>query len=301
MNPGFLTLENLFDLLSHYAFLGILSVGLLVVLASGGIDISFVAVATVAQYVTARAIIDLGGNMFVAILIGATVGAVLGMANAAIVWGLRIPSIVATIATMNVYYGLLTHLTRGRWIYDLPTWFQDFGSCKVIRLLREDGTAHGLSVMAVMMIVVVAITAAWLRYTLLGRRVYALGGNPVAARRAGFNVPAIQLFVYGYMGMLAGVAGLVHTLDVQTVAPNALVGKEFEVFAAVVLGGASLSGGVGTVRGTVLGVTLIAILSNGLTLARVPAVWYQPIMGLIILTSVSVAAIQQHRVRRSRI
>jgi simple sugar transport system permease protein len=125
---------------------------------------------------------------------------------------------------------------------------------------------------------------------MLGRTIYALGGNPVAARRVGFRVLLIQLFVYGYMGLLAGVAGIVHALNVQTVAPNALVGRELGVFAAVVLGGATLSGGVGTLRGTVVGVALVAVVSNGLTLTRVPAVWNQVAIGLIILISVTVTA-----------
>lgn len=290
VNPQFLTLENVFDLLSNYAFLGILSVGLFVVLVSGGIDISFVATATVAQYVMAVVIIRYGGNMPVAFLIAASAGALLGLVNALLVYYLQMPSIVATIATLNVFYGLLIAFSRGRWIYNLPPWFKAFGDLKVIRLLREDGTSYGLSVMAVIFLAVVVVTGLFLKYTTLGRKICALGGNATAAARAGFGILKIQIVVYGYMGLLAGVAGMVHTLDVQTVAPNALVGKELSVVAAVVLGGASLSGGAGTVRGTVLGVALVAIMSNGLTLMRVPSVWNEAVIGLVILISVTLNA-----------
>lgn len=298
VNPEFLTLENAFDLLSNYAFLGILAVGLFVVLVSGGIDISFIAVATVAQYVMAASIVHYGGNVGVAFLIAASVGMALGLMNGLVIHILKIPNIVATIATLNVFYGLLKVFSGGRWIYNLPSWFRDFGSWRLLHFAREDGTAYGLSVTSVFLLTVVIVTAVLLKYTTLGRKIYALGGNPVAANRAGFNVLAIQLFVYGYMGMLAGLAGMVHTLDVQTVAPNALVGKELGVFAAVVLGGASLTGGVGSTRGTVLGVALVAIMSNGLTLARIPSLWDQVAIGLVILVSVTVGALRTNRTRR---
>lgn len=295
VNPEFLTLENAFDLFSNYAFMGILSAGLLVVLVSGGIDISFVAVATVAQYVVAVVIVQYGGNIGIAFLVAAAVGTALGLTNAVVIHFLRIPSIVATIATMNIFHGLLIEFSGGRGIYNLPAWFRDFGAWNVVQFTRGDGTTYGLSVKAVVLFAVFVATAMLLKYTMLGRKVYALGGNPVAARRAGFNVLGIQIFVYGYMGLLAGIAGMVHTLDVPSVAPNALVGRELIVFAAVVLGGASLTGGVGTTRGTVLGVALVAILSNGLTLARVPPVWNKVAIGAVILISVTVGAIRFRR------
>ena len=291
-NPEFLTLENALELVSNYAFVGILAAGLLVVLVSGEIDISFIAIATVAQYLMAASIVRWGGNIAVAFTIAATVGVALGLVNAIVISLLRIPGIVATIATLNIFHGALVFLAAGRWIYNLPAWFRDFGQWKVLQFQRADGTAFGVSVMAAVLMIVVVVTAGLLRYTMLGRSIYATGGNPVAAQRAGLDVVKIRLFVYGYMGLLAGIAGLVHTLDVQTVAPNALVGKELGVFAAVVLGGSRLTGGVGTVRGTVLGVALLAILSNGLTLARVPAAWYQVVIGLVVLVSVTLGAYQ---------
>jgi simple sugar transport system permease protein len=108
----------------------------------------------------------------------------------------------------------------------------------------------------------------------------------------GFNIFRLQLFVYSFMGWLAGIAGVILALLVQTVAPNQIVGKELDVLAAVVLGGASLFGGVGTLGGTVLGVALIAIMSNGLTMMRVPSFWYNVFIGLTILISVSFSAYQ---------
>ena len=298
-NPNFLTLENLFDLLKSYAFLGILAVGVLFVLISGGIDISFTAIATIAMYVMAVVSIQYGGNMLTALLIAATVGILLGLINACIIYFFKIHSIIATIATLNIYYGILTVLSGGKWIYALPTWFRDFADIKIFTLTNADDIKYGLSIVPVIWLVVVVIAWVILRYTLLGRGLYALGGNPASAKRVGFNTFRLQMFVYGFMGLLAGIAGVVQALLVQTVAPNSIVGKELDVIAAVVLGGASLFGGVGTVGGTVLGMTLIAVMSNGLTLMRVPSFWYNVFIGLIIIISVGASAYQHKRKRQN--
>lgn len=294
-NSNFLTLENMFDLLKSYSFLGILAIGVLFVLISGGIDISFTATATVAMYVMTVIIIEYGGNMFVAFLIAGLVGIVLGMINAAIIYYFKIHSIIATIATLNIYYGILTVLSGGKWIYALPPWFRDFADIKVFTLTNTNGIEYGLSIITVVWLVVVAMAWFILRYTLLGRGLYAMGGSPASAERVGFNIFRLQMFVYAFMGLMAGIAGVVQALLVQTVAPNSIVGKELDVIAAVVLGGASLMGGVGTMFGTLLGVALIAIMSNGLTLMRVPSFWYNVFIGLTIIISVSASAYQYKR------
>ena len=230
-NPNFLTLENLFDLLKSYSFLGILAVGVLFVLISGGIDISFTATATVAMYVMAVILIKYGGNIFTAFLIAGAVGIGLGLINAAIIYYFKIHSIITTIATLNVYYGILTVLSGGKWIYALPPWFRDFADIKVFTLTNAEGIRYGLSIITVIWLVIVL--AAWviLRYTILGRGLYAMGGSPASAERAGFNIFRLQMFVYSFMGLLAGIAGVVLALLVQTVAPNSIVGKELDVIA----------------------------------------------------------------------
>lgn len=298
-NPNFLTLENLFDLLKSYSFLGILAIGVLFVLISGGIDISFTATATVAMYVMAVVISQYGGNMVMAFLIVSAIGIVLGLINATIIYYFRIPSIITTIATLNVYYGILTVLSGGKWIYALPPWFRDFADIKVFTLTNAEGIEYGLSIITVIWLVIVVLAWVVLRYTLLGRGLYAMGGSPASAERAGFNIFRLQMFVYSFMGLLAGIAGVILALLVQTVAPNSIVGKELDVIAAVVLGGASLFGGVGTLFGTMLGVALIAIMSNGLTMMRVPSFWYNVFIGLIIIISVSASA-YQHKKKQKR-
>jgi len=299
VNPNFLTLENFLDLLKSYSFIGILSIGVLFVLISGGIDISFTATATVSMYVMAVVVNQYGGNMFTAFLIASVVGIILGMFNAVIVHSFKIHSIIATIATLNIYYGLLTVFSGGKWIYSLPTWFREFAQVRVFTLTKSTGGQYGLSIITVIWVALLILAWLLLRYTIVGRGIYALGGNAVSAERVGFNILRLQLFVYGFMGWIAGIAGVVLTLLVQSVAPNSIVGKELDVLAAVILGGASLMGGVGTLSGTILGVILIATMNNGMTLMRIPAFWYDVFIGLIIVISVSTSAIQ-HKKKKSK-
>lgn len=285
---GFFSLENLFDVLVSYSFVGILAVGLLVVLISGGIDISFTATATVAQYVMATIIIQHGGGWGAAFLIASAIGIALGVVNAVLVHHLRVHSIIITIATLNVFFGVLIFVTRGKWIYNFPDWFASGFS--LFDFSAADGTVYSFSLPILVLVVVVAATGFLMNRTSVGRQIYAMGGNMDGARRMGFRLLRLHLFVYGYMGLLAGIAAVVQAQIVQTVAPNSIVGRELEVVAAVVLGGASLAGGAGTLFGTVLGVALIAVLQNGLTLLGVSSYWHKVVIGLVILMSVSITA-----------
>ena len=301
VNRNFFTLENFFDIAKSYSFIGIFAVGVTFVLISGGIDISFTAVATVAEYVMAVYIIKFGGNIITASIIVIIVGITLGMINALLIYFFKIPTIITTIATLNIYYGLLIVISGGKWIYSLPQWFRDFATINLFTVSKAGGSTYGLSIITTLWIVLIILSWLILRYTRLGRGIYAMGGNINSAKRIGFNIFGIQMFVYSFMGVMAGLAGLVQALLVQTVAPNSIVGKELDVIAAVVLGGASLLGGRGTLLGTVLGVTLIAIMGNGLTLMRVSSYWYNIFIGLIIIISVSFSAYQQRKKQKRTI
>lgn len=292
INPSFFTLENLFDMLKSYSLMGTFAIGVLFVLISGGIDISFTAIATITGYVIAVLLLSHGDqlNIVYVFMIAGGIGILLGMINAALIFFFKIPSIITTIATLNIYYGVLTVLSHGKWLYGFPEWFGKYTQMYVFTLKNASGTTYGLSVITVFWFVLLLIAWFILRYTLLGRSIYAMGGNMASASRAGFNLLKIQLFVYSFMGLMAGFASVIQAMLVQTVAPNSLVGKELDVLAAVVLGGASLTGGTGSVLGAVLGVALIAIMGNGLTLMHVPSYWYKVVIGTVILISVGSSA-----------
>lgn len=285
---NFFTMENLLDLLLSYSFLGIMSAGMLVVLISGGIDLSFTAIATIAQYTLAIVIINYNGNIVMGFLVACTIGITLGICNALLIHYFKAPALIITIATLNIFFGTIIYITRGTWIYNFPLWFKDFQD--VFRFTTSNGVYCGIPLPVVLLIIVFVITYFILKYTVLGRKIYTLGGNREASRRMGFNLLTITLFVYGYMGFLAGLGGIAHLLIVKIVQSNAIVGRELEVIAAVVLGGASITGGTGTVLGTIMGVTLIAIMWNGLVLMGVSSYWHKVILGLIIIISVCINA-----------
>lgn len=293
VNPRFFTGRNGFQILRSAAFTGILSVGFLFVLIAGGLDISFTATATVAQYMMA---LTLASNpetpVIVAVLIPLVIGVLLGGLNAAMIHWLKAPSIIIAISNLNIYYGVLQILSGGTWIYDFPRWFANVGRGFIFSLIDENGATYGLAYITLIWFFMACLGVCILRYTKLGRRLYALGGNLEAARRAGLNIFGLRLFAYAFLGFSAGVAGLVQALNTQTVAPNALVGREFDVVAAVVLGGADIFGGAGTIGGTLLGVLLITVITNALTILRVPAYWHQVIIGTVVLASISVTSLK---------
>ena len=292
--PRFATMQNLMDLITSTAFTGILATGLLVVLVSGGVDISFAATASITQYIgltlTNHGLVGWPGLILVCLLIGA----LLGLVNAVLVSTLRLSSIIVTIATQSLFYGLLMSITKGQDIYLLPDWFSD-GPHWVI-YTDSHGAQQALNLQILTLVIVIAFTWWMMSRSSIGRQITAMGGNPEAARRVGFKVFQLNLIVYCFMGMIAGLASLVHAQYVQSVSPSALVGRELDVLAAVVLGGASLNGGIGSVPGTALGVVLLAILQNGLALLGVSSYWSELCTGIVILCAVATMARQRvHR------
>ncbi|TBZ26856.1 ABC transporter permease [Rhizobium leguminosarum] len=285
----FFTLGNGFDLLNISAVNIIFAVGLLVVLISGGIDISFAVAASIVQYVTALALERIGGGGWVSgLLIAAGIGMVLGMINAFLIHRFRIISIVATIATFNVYFGLLMFFTKGVSIYNLPDWL----TTRVIIYEREmaDGSWAEITLPVVVMGVCTLATWLFITRTTTGRQLYAFGDNPEGARRFGINIGAIQFIAFGWLGLMAGIAGLMQAHYAQEVVPNALYGRELDVLAAVVLGGARLGGGKGSVLGCVLGVLLVSITQNGLNLMGVSPFAFKMIVGAIILVAITLSS-----------
>jgi simple sugar transport system permease protein len=292
LNPAFFTLENLYDLLKSYSYLGILAVGVFIVILSGGIDISFTPIAQVIQYATIAIIAKYGGNMLLTFVLACAMGVIMGGINGLIIYYFKIPTIITTIATYNIYFGLLYVFSKGQLIITFPDFFLHFSKIQIFQIISSTGNKYGLSIVVIMWIVVIIISMFILKFTMLGRNIYWMGGNITAAKRVGINIFQTQMFIYCYMGFLAGIAAIVHFLLVLTVVPNSIIGKEFEVLAAVFLGGANIVGGEGTLLGTILGVILFAIMSNGLTLMRVSSYWYKVFIGLIILISVSISAYQ---------
>jgi len=283
--PNFLSLQNGVDLVSSYAYTGILVSALLVVLVAGGIDLSFAAVATVAQYaaMTVANSWDIG---WLGVLgIAAAIGIVLGVVNGLLINVLGLSAIIVTIATQSVIFGLILTVTKGQDIFSLPGWFTD--GVAIPFHTTPDGYQYFINVQMIGLAAALIVTWFVLRRTNIGRQIYAMGGNAEAARRIGYNVFRLNLFVYGYMGLAAGLASIVHAQYNMSVSPTALVGRELDVIAAAFLGGASATGGSGSVLGVMLGIALVAVVQNGLTLLGVSSYWSQFFTGLIIVVAVA--------------
>ncbi len=171
----------------------------------------------------------------------------------------------------------------------------------LFKQIAAGGATSGLSVTTVIWLVMALLMGWILRKTVLGRSIYMIGGNPIATQRIGVHSGNVLLFVYGGMGAIAAIGGVVHVSIVNTVIPNSIVGQELQVIAAVILGGASITGGRGTVLGTFLGVLLFAILSNSLTLLQISSYWYNVFTGCIILFSVLLNAIQEMQQAKQKI
>ena len=301
-NPNFLTFENIFGFLKSYSMIGIMAVGTLFVLILGGTpDVSFTAIAQVVEYIVAVVTLALGGNIYLAIAAAFAVGTVMGLLNGLVVHYFRVPAIIVTIATFNIYFGLLYVITEGKLINNIHPMFKEFGNFLLFPSPGRFGGTYGLSLMPVIWLASLILGWFILRKTYLGRSIFAVGGNETAAERVGISILRTRVFVFGFVGFLSGTAAVVHLSIVQSVVPNIIVGKELEVIAAVVIGGASVFGGRGTIAGTFLGVLLFAILNNGLTLLSISSYWYNVAIGIVITAAITINAVQQLRAVQNRV
>ena len=282
---AFFSVRNLFDVLRNLTRVGIFALGTLLVLAAGGIDVSFPAIAAFALYATSKLVIAVwpGAPFPVALMISLIIGVLLGLLNGFFVYRFKVPSLIVTIGTQYLYRGFLLAFIGTAHIMNIPSSMDDFGRWNLIQISTADGVRLTLPMSVLILVLVAGVTWYILNRTLLGRAVYAVGGSVPIAERLGFSVRSVQLFVFGYAGLLAGLGGLVHASSNRLANPFDLVGTELDVIAAVVLGGARVTGGTGTVLGTLLGVVLIIIINNSLILMGVPSTWQKVVIGAIIL------------------
>jgi rhamnose transport system permease protein len=278
--PGYFSRVNLSDLFLANVPVLIVALGMTVVILTGEIDVSvgsIFAIAGIASGVFAK----LGLPMLAAGLAACIAGAAMGAINGALVAYLRVPSIVVTLATMVALRDGLRWATQGAWVDDLPAGFQWLGLSQ--------------SVYPLMMLVVASVLAgafAWgLRNVAAGRAVYATGSNPEAARLSGLHPSRVKFFVFTILGALTGLAAVLNSVRFNQIPSNAGLGLEMKVIAAVVIGGTAITGGRGSILGTVLGVVLMGAIGPALTFLGVGAYWEKAIQGAIILAAIVIDAV----------
>ncbi len=285
INPAFFQLSNLFDIIRGSVVQGLFALGVLVVLAAGSLDVSFTAIAALSMYTITNAVLDFTPGMPIApiFLAGATAGILLGALNGLLVLGLKVPSLIVTIGTQYFYRGLLLTFVGTALIANVPASMEMFGKSELISFQPEHGMRAALPTFVLVLGVAAVLTWWLLNRTLLGRATYAMGGGLGIAERLGYNVATMHVFVFSYAGMLAGVAGIVHVSGNRLANPFDLVGSELDVIAAVILGGARITGGAGTVTGTLLGVALVTLVNNVLILAGIPNTFQKVVVGAFII------------------
>ena len=295
INPRFFQLATLFDMLHSATTVSLFALGTLVVLASGGIDVSFTAIGALTMYAITKAVFAWWPDEpFALILItGAVGGILLGLINGLLVYRLKAPSLIVTIGTQYLFRGILLTFIGTSFFMNIPHSMDSFGRIPLFSYETSDGLRAVLPV-SVLALVAAAVLTWWLlNRTMMGRGVYAMGGSLAIAERLGYNLRAIHLFVFGYTGMLAGIAGILHVSNNRLANPFDLVGSELDVIAAVILGGARITGGTGTVVGTLLGVVLVTLINNVLILVGVPSTWQKVIIGAFILLAGTLFALQR--------
>jgi simple sugar transport system permease protein len=295
INPRFFQLATLFDLLHSATTVSLFALGTLVVLASGGIDVSFTAIGALTMYAITKAVFAWWPDAPFALIlvVGAVGGVLLGLINGVLVHRLKAPSLIVTIGTQYLYRGVLLTFIGTTFFMNIPHSMDRFGRIPLFFYHTADGLRAVLPA-SVLALVIAAVVTWWLlNRTMMGRGVYAMGGSLAIAERLGYNLRAIHLFVFGYTGMLAGIAGILHVSNNRLANPFDLVGTELDVIAAVILGGARITGGSGTVAGTLLGVVLVTLINSVLILVGVPSTWQKVIIGAFILIAGTLFALQR--------
>jgi rhamnose transport system permease protein len=277
--PSFLTVDNFKDILLNISILAIVALAQTMVIITHGIDLSVSSmIGLVAMMVAFVVKQNPEMPVLLAVVLGMALGTVLGSFNGLIITYGKVPPIIATLGTLSIYRGLVFFYSQGTWInsFELPKNFK----------LLSKGTPFGLPNMVITAILVAILVYYFLNYTRTGRDIYAVGSNPEAAQFAGIRKQRITFLVYLISGLLCGLAAVLWASRFESAQTNTALGFELQTVAASVVGGVSISGGVGTVPGVLLGALLLGIIQNSLTLIRISPFWQLAAQGLLILIAV---------------
>ena len=281
---SFFTLRNLLNVLDQVTVLGIMAVGMTCVILIGGIDLAVGSVLALSMMVMGFLANEAGYPLSIAILVALSAAAASGAVAGLLITAFGVPAFIATLAMMSITRGLANMITDGQQIVGFPAWFS------MLAFTRYGGF---LTFTVAVMIVVFIAGWLFLRYTSGGRSLYAIGGNAEVARLAGINVKLYTIGVYMVSSLLAGLAGIVLAMRLDAVQPTAGFTYELDTIAAVVIGGASLTGGQGGIFGTLIGVLIIGILRNGLNLLGVSPFTQAVVIGIVIALAVAAEAFKK--------
>ena len=288
----FLTVRNAQVVLAQTAVVAIAALGMTIIIISGGIDLS-VGTAMILSAVVLAAALDHQWSIGLAVIACLASGCLVGLFNGLLINFLRIVPFVVTLGTMTICLGVGKYFAAETTVRpplaNIPDWLGGLVST------RQEFLLAGLPMGVWLTLVLAVAVAAMLRYTVFGRHVYALGSNESTARLCGINVPLTKIAIYGVAGVFVGVAGICYFAKLKSVNPTAGLGFELRVIAAVVIGGGSLSGGHGSVLGTLTGALIMGVIYSGCTQLGVRNLTTDILIGAIIIAAVTLDQIRQRR------
>ncbi len=287
----FFTGNNLLNITRQISVNALIAIGMTFVIITGGIDLSVGSVISFVGIITASMMKDYNISVLGAVVIGILIGAVTGLINGVFVSFLNMPAFITTMGTMTILRGLGFIYTQGYPIYDLGKEFKLIGQ----------GYIWIFPTPAIILLIVAVVAYFLLRKTVFGRHIYAIGGNPEASKFAGIKVRMVNVSVYVISGITAGIAAVVQASRIGSGLPTIGSGFELDAIAAVVIGGAAMTGGSGTILGTILGSIILGVLSNGLSLLDVDSYVMQVISGLVVILAVLIDQIRSRMSSRVEI
>ena len=278
---------------------GMFALCCLVVMVSGGFDMSFPAIAALAYSLATTICLNFGWcetSPIAAFLLSMVFGAILGMFNGWIIANFKLNTMLVTLGTQTFFTGISMGLLQLKEITStLPAALKEFGKSYLFEVTDSAGLKSTMTTMFIFFVLLCIITSFVLNKTMFGRALYAIGGNEVSAERAGYNVKRTKFILYTVVGAVSGFIGMIRVCMASQSIPKAMVNKEFTIIPAVILGGASIFGGEGSVFGTVTAIAIITLVSNSMLLMGIDTYWKDFFNGLIILIGVTVSALQAMR------
>ena len=297
----FFSPNNLVDISSALIVPGLFAIGAFLVLISGGIDVSFPALASLSAYSTTKFLImiNYNGGIWAAILIALFIGAILGAFNGLFIGYFNLPALIVTLGSSSVFKGIMQGALNSKQLTTIPVGMVEYGKSSLfIAKNSVSGLTSRMPVSFLAFLLVLALTFFILRYTMFGRGIYCIGGSESSAIRAGVRVKRTKFIMYIIVGMIASLAGIIRTSMMQQFHPTNMLGMELNIIAGIVLGGTLLTGGRGTLFGAILGTLLIVIVENSLILIGVPTSFRSVFIGSLIIVGTSVSIYQATKMNR---
>lgn len=277
----FWKIDNVITIAANASTVGILACGMAMVIIMGGLDLSIAANASFAAMMMGIMLVNVGAPSIVAMLVGIACSCVLGLGNGILIAKFRLNPMIATLSTQLIIRAMCYIVNNSLSLTIDTPFLKAFGRTMIF---------GRIPIYILYFILTFIVIGYVLRSTIFGRKIYAIGGNEQAAYLSGISIQKNKIVVYVLCGLLAGIAGIINAISNRNAMPQSFTGREFDVIAAVVLGGVSLSGGKGTMIGTFLGVLVLTVIGNGLVLFGVQSYWQTFVQGFILILAVLIDA-----------